>query len=42
MTFVIAAMTIVIIFTLRVWEDSQFTSDELEHLNDSERRTKVL
>ena len=42
MTFVIAAMTIVIIFTLRVWEDSQFTSDELKRLNDSEHRTKVL
>ena len=42
MTFVIAAMIIVIIFTLRVWEDSHFTSDELNRLNDSERRTKVL
>ena len=42
MTFVIAAMTIVIIFTLRVWEDSYFTPDELRRLNESERRTTVL
>lgn len=42
MTLVIAAMTIVTIFALRIWGDRNYTPAQLKSLTREEKNMKVL
>ena len=42
MTLIIAALTIVSIFALRIWGDRNYTPAELHELTRMEKRTRVL